>query len=82
MLYILGLDFLTEFKEGVEEGTHAAVIRISLGELLVDVLQVVKRTNTPLIPQQIQAFRGRILTLRRRGSKVFAAFWSKKNPKK
>ena len=27
-----------------------SVIRLSLGKLLVDHLQVVKRTNTPLIP--------------------------------
>ena len=26
------------------------VIRLSLGKLLVNLLQVVKRTNTPLIP--------------------------------
>ena len=29
--------------------THS-VIRLSLGKLLVNLLQVVKRTNTPLIP--------------------------------
>ena len=29
-----------------------SVIRLSLGKLLVSLLQVVKRTNTPLIPQQ------------------------------
>ena len=29
------------------------VIRLSLGKLLVDLLQVVKRTNTPPIPQQM-----------------------------
>ena len=28
------------------------VIRLSLGKLLVNLLQVVKRTNTPLIPKQ------------------------------
>ena len=28
----------------------ANVIRLSLGKLLVNLLQVVKRTNTPLIP--------------------------------
>ena len=27
-------------------------MRLSLGKLLVNLLQVVKRTNTPLIPQQ------------------------------
>ena len=27
-----------------------SVIRLSLGKLLVNLLQVVKRTNTPLIP--------------------------------
>ena len=30
-----------------------SVIRLSLGKLLVNLLQVVKRTNTPLIPQQM-----------------------------
>ena len=29
-----------------------SVIRLSLGKLLVNLLQVVKRTNTPLIPEQ------------------------------
>ena len=27
-----------------------SVVKLSLGKLLVDLLQVVKRTNTPLIP--------------------------------
>ena len=36
-----------EKKEGI---IHSGVIRLSLGELLVNQLQVVKRTNTPLIP--------------------------------
>ena len=29
------------------------VIRLSLGKLVVNLLQVVKRTNTPLIPSQM-----------------------------
>ena len=33
-----------------------SVIRLSLGKLLVNILQVVKRTNTPLIPEQIPVF--------------------------
>ena len=30
--------------------SSTSVIRLSLGKLLVNLLQVVKRTNTPLIP--------------------------------
>ena len=33
-----------------ESGVGEGVIRLSLGKLLVNQLQVVKRTNTPLIP--------------------------------
>ena len=32
------------------KGAKSVVIRLSLGKLLVNQLQVVKRTNTPLIP--------------------------------
>ena len=31
---------------------YASVIRLSLGKILVNLWQLVKRTNTPLIPQQ------------------------------
>ena len=31
---------------------HQVVVKLSLGKLLVNLLQVVKRTNTPLIPSQ------------------------------
>ena len=36
------------FQQSARKITHPAVIRLSLGKLLVNQLQVVKRTNTPL----------------------------------
>ena len=35
-----------------------SVIRLSLGKLSVNLLQVVKRTNTPLIPYQLTVVHG------------------------
>ena len=37
---------------------RGSVIRLSLGKLLVNLLQVVKRTNTPLIPRQMASSAG------------------------
>ena len=35
---------------------HSSVIRLSLGKLLVNLLKVVKRTITPLIPSQMASW--------------------------
>ena len=41
--------FLVLFKHRVLKGRGVCLIRLSLGKLSVNLLQVVKRTNTPLI---------------------------------
>ena len=41
---------LAEVTDGYKMCCTRYVIRLSLGKLLVNLLQVVKRTNTPLIP--------------------------------
>ena len=50
-------------KLGRTVGFHLcslSIIRLRLGKQLVNVLHVVKRTNTPLIPQQVSSTAGRI----------------------
>ena len=39
-------------------GISGIVIRLSLGKLLINILQVVKRTNAPLIPRQMASSAG------------------------
>ena len=41
------------FGSAVMTYIYDTVIRLSLGKLFVNLLQVVKRTNTPLIPWQM-----------------------------
>ena len=41
-----------------ERGKQDGVIRLSVGKLLVNLLRVVKRTNTPQIPQQMASSAG------------------------
>ena len=57
-LFQLQKHFSSSYKCFVFLYVGSAVIWLSLGKLLVNLLQVVKRTNTPLIPQQMASSAG------------------------